>query len=114
VASYYITTNDAGVQMTATLTDARGQAIDLSDADSVTFHLGTEGDPANSIIEGACTIVTPASGIVRYTFTAANTALLEGGQTYDAEFEINWAGTVIRTVPSKAGGFKVVVKGEVG
>lgn len=114
MATYYLVQNDAGVTLTATLKNADLTAIDLSDADSVTFHLGTEGDSRNVLIEGLCTIVTPASGIVRYTFTAANTALLEGGQTYDAEFEINWADTVIRTVPSKAGGFKVVVKGEVG
>lgn len=114
MATYYLTQNDAGIQMTATLADATGAAIDLSDADSVTFHLGTEGDPDNVLIEGLCTIVTPASGIVRYTFTAANTALLEGGQTYDAEFQITWGSSVIRTVPSKSGGFKVVVKGEVG
>jgi hypothetical protein len=54
-------------------------------------------------------VLDGAAGRVAYTWTAADTA--EAG-TYDAEFQLSW-GTVIRTVPSRSGAFKVVIRPEV-
>ena len=98
MATYYLTQNDAGVTMTATLKNADGTAIDLTDA-TVVFHCGQAGDAANAIVEAAA----PSST------TAADT--VEAG-TFDAEFQLSW-GTVIRTVPSRSGAFKVVIRPEV-
>jgi predicted metal-dependent enzyme (double-stranded beta helix superfamily) len=108
MATYYLTQNDAGVTMTATLKNADGTAIDLTDA-TVVFHCGQAGDAANAIVDAAAVVLDGAAGRVAYAWTAADTA--EAG-TYDAEFQISW-GTVIRTVPSRSGAFKVVIRPEV-
>ena len=110
MATYYIKQGDAGVTMLVTLQNADGTAINLTAA-TVTFHCGMEGDPDNPIVEAAATVVNAATGRVSYTWKAVDTA--EAG-TYAAEFQLSWAvGTVIRTVPSKAGAFKVVIAPEV-
>ena len=111
MATYYLTQNDAGVTMYATLKNADGTAIDLTGA-TVTFHCGMEGDAANKLVDAAAAISgSPVNGRVYYTWTAADTA--EAGE-YAAEFELSYAaGTVIRTVPSRAGAFKVVIRPEV-
>jgi len=110
MATYYLTQNDAGVVMTTTLQNADGTAIDLTDA-TVYFHCGAEGDPDNAIVDALATVVDAENGRVRYTWTAADTA--EAG-TYQAEFELQWGGgAVIRTVPSRSGAFKVVIRPEV-
>lgn len=113
MATYYLTQNDSGISMTVTLRDADGTAINVTDAESIVFHLGYEGEPDSVLVQGECTLVDAANGRVKYTWTAEDT-VLEAGVTYDAEFQITWPASVIRTVPSKSGGFKVVVRGEVG
>jgi TPP-dependent indolepyruvate ferredoxin oxidoreductase alpha subunit len=112
MATFYLVQNDKNITMTTTLKDAEGSAIDLTDA-TVTFHLGYEGEPSSVLVEGLCTIVDAENGRVSYTWTAEDTNL-EAGVTYDAEFQIAYGESVIRTVPTKSGGFKVVVRGEVG
>jgi hypothetical protein len=114
MATYYLVQNDAKQDMFVSLKNADGTVIDLTDATSVTFHCGFEGDKPGVLVSGLCSIVTPATGRVKYTWLAANTAVLSPSVSYDAEFEILWPTAIIRTVPAKAGGFKVVVKGEVG
>lgn len=110
MATYLLTQNDAGVVMTTTLQNADGTAIDLTDA-TVYFHCGMEGDPDSLIVDALATVVDAEAGRVSYTWTADDTA--EAG-TYQAEFELQWAGgTVIRTVPSRSGAFKVVIRPEV-
>ena len=110
-ATFYLTQHDVAVVMNATLKNADGTAIDLTGA-TVTFHCGAEGNPDSAIVKAAASIVgSPVNGRVSYTWTAADTA--EAG-TYDAEFQLSYAaGTVIRTVPSRAGAFKVVIRPEV-
>ena len=110
--SYYLVQNDVGVIMYATLRDADGDAIDMTDAESVLFHCGYEGNPDSIVVEGACTIADAENGRVRYTWTAANTAIDQG--SYAGEFQITWSNGTIRTVPSRAGSFTIVVRGEVG
>jgi hypothetical protein len=112
MATYYLTQRDARVHMTATLRNADGTVINLSDASTVTFHLGYEGDPQSVLVQGTCAVVDAEGGRVSYLWTAEDTDLSPG--SYDAEFQIAWADGTLRTVPSKAGGFKVVVRGEVG
>lgn len=112
MATFYIVQNDKAITMDVTLKDGDGQPIDLTDA-VVTFHLGYEGEPSSVLVQGSCTIVDAENGEVRYTWTAEDT-VLDAGVTYDAEFQIAYGESVIRTVPSKSGGFKVVVRGEVG
>jgi hypothetical protein len=108
-ATFYLTQHDVAVVMNATLKNADDTAIDLTGA-TVTFHCGAEGDPDSAIVKAAASIVgSPVNGRVSYTWTAADTA--EAG-TYDAEFQLSW-GTVIRTVPSRSGAFKVVIRPEV-
>jgi len=110
MATFYLTQSDAGVSMTATLKNADGTAINLTDA-TVKFHCGMEGDPDNAIVDATAVIVAASTGRVRYTWTAADTA--EAGE-YAAEWQLSWAaGTVVRTVPSRAGGFKIVIRPEV-
>ena len=110
MATFYLVQNDKNITMTATLKDANGP-IDLTDA-VVTFHMGYEGDPTNVLVEGNCTITDAENGEVTYSWTAEDTNL-EAAE-YAAEFQIAWGSTTIRTIPSRSGGFKVVVRGEVG
>ena len=112
MATYYLTQRDANVRMTATLKNADESIISLAEASTVTFHLGYEGDPDSVLVQGSCSIVDAAAGRVLYIWTAQDTDLAPG--TYDAEYQIAWPDGTLRTVPSKAGGFKVVVRGEVG
>lgn len=107
--TYYLVKNDALVSMTATLKDASGP-IDLSGA-TVTFHCGIEGEPDSAVVEGSCDIVDAANGIVRYTWTAQDTDI--DAQEWAGEFQITWPTGKVQSVPTKSGGLKVVVRGEI-
>lgn len=111
MATFYLVQNDRNITMTATLRNADRTPIDLTDAE-VLFHMGYEGDPASIVVEGLCTIVDAEAGQVRYTWKAEDTNV--DPAQYCAEFQITWGTATIRTVPTRSGGFRVVVRGEVG
>lgn len=93
--TFYIKQNDTGPAMLATLQDANGNAINLVGA-SVRFHM-RKMHGANPVIDAEATVVTAASGIVRYNWLAADTATVG---TYQAEFEVTYADASIETFPN--------------
>ena len=93
--TFYIKQNDTGPAMLATLQDANGNAINLTGA-SVRFHMRSVGG-GNPVVDAAATVVTAASGIVRYNWVAADTDTVG---TYRAEFEVTYADASIETFPN--------------
>ena len=92
---FTIKRHDTRPSLTAVL-QRDGVAIDLTIATAVKIILKpTTG--GGSIITGTCTIVTPASGIIRYDWIAADTAL---AGTYSCEFQISWPSSGKETVPN--------------
>lgn len=93
--TFNIKQNDTGPAMLATLQDANGNAINLTGA-SVRFHMRSVGG-GNPIVDAAATVVTAASGIVRYNWAAADTDTIG---TYQAEFEVTYADASIESFPN--------------
>jgi hypothetical protein len=73
--------------------------INLTAATSVTFKMRTAGaaDATAPLVSAIATIVTPATGRVRHTWSSAHTATV--GE-YEAEFEIAWNDGGIETIPN--------------
>lgn len=82
----------------ATLQDADGVTVDLSGA-TVKFQMRARGS-ATSKVDSAATVVAPAtSGVVRYTFVAADT---DTAGRYVGSFEVTFSAGVIETFPNNA------------
>jgi hypothetical protein len=81
--------------MLATLQDANGTAVNLTGA-SVSFHMRAVGSTQTKV-DSAATIVTAASGLVRYNWTAQNTNTVG---SYQAEFQVTHADGSIETFPN--------------
>jgi hypothetical protein len=84
--------------------DTTPTAINLTDADTVTFKMrltGTTGAPA---VDELMEITTAASGRVTYEWGIGDTA--EPG-TYDVEMEIAWSDGTVETVPNS--GYMTVI-----
>jgi hypothetical protein len=105
--TFYVKQNDTSPAMLATLQDANGSAIDLTAA-SVRFHMRAIGS-GTATVDAAATIVTAASGIVRYDWEASDTATIG---SYQAEFEVTYADTTIETFPND-GYIRVEIKDDV-
>ena len=93
--TFYIKQNDTGPAMLATLQDASGNAINLVGA-SVRFHMRSVMG-GNPVVDAAATVVTAASGIVRYNWLSADTNTIG---SYQAEFEVTYADASVETFPN--------------
>lgn len=93
--TFYVKHNDTSPAMLATLQDAEGNAVNLTGA-TVRFHMRSVGG-GNPVVDAAATVVTAASGIVRYNWVAADT---DTAGTYQAEFEVTYADASIETFPN--------------
>ncbi len=93
--TFYVKQNDTSPAMLATLQDAEGNAVNLTGA-TVRFHMRSVGG-GNPVVDAAATVVTAASGIVRYNWVAADTDTVG---TYQAEFEVTYADASIETFPN--------------
>lgn len=87
--------NDTLPVLVATLTDAAGVAVDLTNATAVRFHLKALDGTVK--VNALATITTPASGIVSYPWTAADT---DTAGDYWAEFEATFADGTVETFPN--------------
>lgn len=93
--TFYIKQNDTSPTMLATLQNASGSAIDLTGA-TVRFYMRPVGS-TNTTVNALATVVTAASGIVRYSWIAANTATIG---SYQAEFQVTYADAAVETFPN--------------
>lgn len=103
--AFTIKQNDTSPSMSATLTDASNNAINLTGA-SVQLHMEDLGGTIK--VDSACTITDATSGVVRYDWTASDTDTVG---TYRVEFEVTYADSSIETFPNK-GYESVIVVGE--
>ena len=94
--TFQIKQNDTSPQLDAVLSDAAGVAIDLGFG-SVRFHMRRAGGAV--VIDAAATIVTAASGLVRYVWIAGDT---DTAGSYQAEFEVTYADGAVETFPNSS------------
>jgi len=95
MATFTMKQNDTSPSIEATLTDINGTAINLTDA-SVQFHMKNLSN-SEVVVDEAASIVTAASGIVKYDWQAADTA--KAG-IYSCEFEVTYSDASIETFPN--------------
>lgn len=110
MADFTIKRNDRLPKLRATLKQGTPPvAIDLTTADSVTARFKMVGG-GGTTFNGACDIITPASGIVEYAWGATDT---QTSGTYSGEFEIDWGGGLLETVPND-GYFTLTIVDDLG
>ena len=74
-------------------------AVDLTAASSVALYMRKRGAGSTNKIDGsAVTIVTAASGIVRYTPSSAD---VDTAGTFDAYFKVTWGDATLSRFPSR-------------
>jgi hypothetical protein len=97
-------------EIQATLKDADGVAVDLTGA-AVMFHLRRWAS-TEVLIEEEAEIVSPAtSGVVKYTLTEDDIALLTYG-LHPMEFEVTFSDESVLTFPNDSH-LTLMVKGEI-
>jgi hypothetical protein len=95
MSTAYVKQGDAGSKIRATLYGGDGQPADLTGA-SVRFLMRAPG--ATSLkVSGTATVESAAAGVVSYTWQAQD---LDTPGTYDAEWEVTYAGGAVQTFPS--------------
>lgn len=96
--TFYIKRNDTAPILTQTLTDAAGEAIDLTGA-TVNFHVNNRRGV--NVIDAGMTILNATAGIVTYTF-----GVIAAGN-YEFEVEATMADTSVETFPNA--GFDILI-----
>jgi len=90
--------NDTKPDLQVTLKDGAGAAVDVTGA-TVRFSMRNQLTKALKVNEQAVTLVTAASGVVKYVWgTLAGDNDTPG--LYDAEFEVTYSGGAIETFPN--------------
>lgn len=107
MADFTLKQHDTWPPIEATLSDQHGP-LDLTGA-TVKLILKTAGGSPTTVI-GACTLVSPSSGIVEYVWVVGDTATVN---TYQGEFEITWPDSTVSTVPNDSY-FAVAVIADLG
>jgi len=97
MADFYITEGDVGWELEVTLKDADGNAVNVTGF-TITFKMQSHRVTTDTI-NAAATIVTAASGIIKYVGLVANNSLAAG--FYDAEFLVDPSGDTIYRAPTK-------------
>jgi hypothetical protein len=106
----YIRQNDNLITRYLHCVNADGTYPNLSGA-TLKFHAGYEGDPASKVIDKVATLDTVSTARVKVIFVTADTdEALEG---LDAEVEATYPDGTVITFPTKSGGLKMEIVGEV-
>lgn len=95
--TFYMKQNDTSPSMLAELKDGENAVVDLDGA-TVRFHMRQIGNAA-IVVDQAAVIVTAASGLVRYDWSASDTDTIG---SYQAEFEVTYSDLSIETFPNNA------------
>lgn len=107
--TFYIKQNDTSPAWQVTLKDAAGNAVDVTGA-TVVFSMEDAFGTAK-INEAAATIVTAASGVVSYSWSAGDT---DTAGDFFGEFEVTYADSTVETFPNSAKGEPVRIVAEIG
>ena len=103
--------NDRQPSILATLRYSDGSAVNLTGA-TVKFHMSKDGV---ILINAAAVVVAPATGgVVRYDWTALDTAVILGSDGFcrcKGEFEVTFSDATIMTFPTK-GDFQIIFRNE--
>lgn len=96
---YYLKRGDTARSIQVTLRDPDDAAVNLSSASGVKFimRLKSARGSATPKVAAPAVVVTAASGIVRYDWTAAD---VDTPGTYYAEWEVTWPSSKPDTYPS--------------
>lgn len=92
---HYLVQGDSGTTISEQLLDRDGNGVDLSGA-SVKYMLWIPGAAA-ATINAAATIVTAATGIVSFTPSAGQSAVVAD---YLEEWQVTFSGGLIQTYPA--------------
>tara|TARA_B110000444_G_scaffold249248_1_gene274124 strand:- start:353 stop:676 length:324 start_codon:yes stop_codon:yes gene_type:complete len=95
--AFRIKTNDTSPKLQVTLQDANGNSIGLNGA-SARFHMKAVGSDVLKI-DASVTITNATSGVVVYTWLAADT---NTSGTYYGEIEVTYGDGAIETFPNNS------------
>ncbi len=90
---FHIKQNDTSPDLEVTIVDGDGSAVDVTGA-TIVFNMEAGG--VNKITDGSVTIVTAASGVVKYVWQTGDT---DTPGAFEGEFEVTFVGGVIETFP---------------
>lgn len=93
--TFYIKQNDTQPAFQAVLQDGAGDPINLDGA-TVRFHMRAIGSNTAKV-DAAASVISALSGIVRYSWDAADTDRIG---SYQAEFEVTYSDSTIETFPN--------------
>jgi len=103
--AFRIKTNDTSPKLAVTLEDASGNAIDITGAFGVRFHMKAFG--ATSLkVDAPMTVASASGGIVQYSWVGADT---NTAGTYYGEVEVTYADNTVETFPNN-GYFTIIIK----
>ena len=96
MATFYIKETDLSPAIQTTLCDPAGVAIDVT-GQTVTFQMTRLGSDTKAV-NAAASLITPASGIVRYTFLDTET---DNPGVYKAQWIVDLGLTTQETYPNQ-------------
>lgn len=94
---FYLKRGDRRPPLEALLTDAAGAAVNLATATAVRYSMRATLDRRAVVASQDAQVVTPAEGLVRYSWQAGETDV--AGQ-YLGEFEVQWGDETLQTFPN--------------
>ena len=95
--TFYIKLGDRLPSLGCTLLDDTGTAQDVPGA-TVKFAVRRKGVPV-TLLDASATVVTAASGIVRYDWAVGDTGTLLGVGNFEGEFQVTLANGKVGTFP---------------
>lgn len=95
MADFTIRKGDRLPELQVTLTDSTGAVVNLTGL-TVRFHMRPLNGKKASV-DAAATLVTPASGVVKYAWAVGDTAV---AGTYNGEFEVAFGDGRKQTFPN--------------
>ena len=105
----YMKQNDTAPDLQVEILDGDDNAVDVTGA-TVVFNMAGGGVP--KVAGGSVTLVTAASGVVKYVWQSGDT---DTPGVYEGEFQVTFVGGKVETYPnSDAGRLTIIIAKELG